>query len=89
MKSKVADVDFSTVHTFYGCYFSTSNRIEDGTIDQIFKIFLVRSDEIATVKVFEKIYIDFHNYQAYQEIWNHLVNRILGTQIATLEFFDQ
>ena len=30
-------------NTFYDCHFSTSNQIENGTIDHIFKIYLVIS----------------------------------------------
>ena len=55
-------------NTFYGCPFNTSNQIENGSIDHIFETCLVRSDEVATVKVFGKLYIDFHNYEAYQEM---------------------
>ena len=66
MKTKIADVDFSK--HFYGCYFSTSNQIENGTINHILKIYLIISDEVATVKSIWKKYIDFHNYQANQEM---------------------
>ena len=45
-KTKVADVDFSK----HFLWFLLQHQMENGTIDHIFKTYLVRGDEEATVQ---------------------------------------
>ena len=49
LKTKVADITFSK--HFYGCHYKTSKEINlKKTIVDIFKIYLVRSVEVAIIK---------------------------------------
>ena len=47
MKTKLADVAFYL--TFYLSHFNISNQIENEAIEHVFKMYLVRSDEVESV----------------------------------------
>ena len=87
MKTKVANVDFSK--HFFGCHFNTSNQKENETIDYIFKTYLVKSDEVATIK---SIWKNLHIFSKLSGMprdekptSSHLEKCILRMQIAAFD----